>query len=285
MEQEVLLELPPSVLPSYPTIKESWAALGWFLLGTILVALVVLVPVGALWHQQAQARQLTTAVVGEGGLLLTIWWLHRRAGPGRWPHLVWHKQALPWSLYAWLPVLAPAQAILLTTLALLPLPNWMDKTFQDWARYPVLAFGIGGIVGPVLEEYLFRGILLRGLLRNYRPWVAIGQSALLFGAFHFNPAQSVSAALMGLLLGWLYYRTQSLGLCMGLHALNNLFAFSMMRLSETSHYAALENYQYAVGYWVLVVVAAGGVGAYLWQLNKLPLPPGAASAGPVAPQA
>jgi membrane protease YdiL (CAAX protease family) len=165
-------------------------------------------------------------------------------------------------------VLVPAQAVLLSTLSLLQLPNWMGKTFTDWARYPVVAFGIGSVVGPVLEEYLFRGVLLRGLLRNYAPWVAIGQSALLFGVFHFNPAQSLSAALLGLLLGWLYYRTRSLGLCIGLHALNNTFAFMMMRFSNTARYAAMSEQLGTAGYWAAVALAAMVLVGCIGWLNR-----------------
>lgn len=257
-------------MPSYPTIAESWGALGWFVLCTLLAALLVLVPASVLFHQQNPARQLTTAVAAEGGLLLTIWWLARRAG-ARWPRLGGGEQVGSWRLYALLPLIMPAQALVLSTLSLLPLPDWTGKTFIDWSRYPLLAFGIGSIVGPVLEEYLFRGILLRGLLRNYRPWVAIGQSALLFGVFHFNPAQSLSAALMGLVSGWLYYRTRSLGLCIGLHALNNAFAFAMLRFSTTPRYTALNNQLGTAGYWVAVALAAAVLGGCLWWLHRQPL--------------
>ncbi|MBJ6143334.1 CPBP family intramembrane glutamic endopeptidase [Hymenobacter sp. BT559] len=271
MEQLILPEPKPEptdpAVPSYPTIAESWGALGWFVLCTLVAALLILLPASMLFHQQNPAKQLTTAVAAEGGLLLTIWWLARRAGT-RWPRLGGGEQAASWRLYVLLLLIMPAQAVVLTTLSLLPLPDWTGKTFIDWSRYPVLAFGIGSIVGPVLEEYLFRGVLLQGLLRNYRPWVAIAQSALLFGVFHFNPAQSLSATLMGLVVGWLYYRTQSLGLCIGLHALNNAFAFTMLRFSSTPRYVVLSNQLGAAGYWALVALAAMVLSGCLWWLHR-----------------
>jgi len=219
------------------------------------------------FHQQGLVKQLTTAIVAAGGLALTIWWLQYRAGT-RWPRLGGGERAAPRILYALLLVLIPAQAVLLTTLSLLPLPNWMEKTFIDWSRYPLLAFGFGSLIGPVLEEYLFRGVLLRGLLRNYGPWVAIGQSALLFGVFHFNPAQSLSAVLIGILLGWLYYRTQSLGLCISLHVLNNAFSFAMLRFSSSPRYTLLSNSLGATGYWIAVALAAVALSGCLWWLNR-----------------
>jgi len=139
---------------------------------------------------------------------------------------------------------------------------------HDWANYPVLAFGIGSIVGPLLEEYLFRGVLLRGLLRNYSPWVAIWQSALLFGVFHMNPSQSLSAMLLGLLLGWLYYRTQSLALCVSLHALNNALAFFMMRQAGTAHDPEVAIQLGTANYWAVVGIAAVVLAGYLWWFQR-----------------
>jgi membrane protease YdiL (CAAX protease family) len=268
LEENLLPALPTSTACSYPTIKESWAALGWYLLCSIAVALVVLLPLGQVLHQKGPAKQLTTAIVGEGGLLLTIWWLYRNTGAARWPHLAWRSQRASWKQYAWLPVLVPAQLMARTPVALLSLPNWTGKILHDWSHYPVLAFGIGSIVGPVLEEYLFRGILLRGLLRNYRPWVAIGQSALLFGVFHMNPAQGLSALLFGLLLGWLYYRTQSLALCVSLHALNNALAFFMMRQAGTARDPEVAIHLGTANYWIVVGVATVALGGYLWWFQR-----------------
>ncbi|MGI4743575.1 MAG: CPBP family glutamic-type intramembrane protease [Janthinobacterium lividum] len=228
MEETPLL---PEVLPAppaYPTLKESWVALGWLVLISVLVALAVLIPFGATRSPKQLINLVLTFTLGSVSILLTIWWVRRRAGPLRWVGLALRGPADRWQLYALLPVVALAQALLVSTLAFLPLPNWYAGRFQELAAHPLLALGLGCVLGPICEELLFRGVLLKGLLRNYQPAVAIGQSALLFGIIHFNPAQSVGAFVIGLVLGWLYYRTHSLILCMGLHMLNNLLAFSTM---------------------------------------------------------
>ena len=82
---------------------------------------------------------------------------------------------------------------------------------------PLLAI----VVGPVCEELVFRGLVLRGLLGRYRPWTAVVVSAASFAAMHLNPAQMPIALGLGALLGWIYMRTRSLGLCVLGHALNN----------------------------------------------------------------
>lgn len=81
------------------------------------------------------------------------------------------------------------------------------------------------IIAPLTEETLFRGIILRGLLGRWPPWAAILISAVLFALMHFNPAQGPITFALGLVLGWIFVRTRSLGLCMLGHALNNASAF------------------------------------------------------------
>lgn len=77
------------------------------------------------------------------------------------------------------------------------------------------------VLAPVLEEMLFRGIILRSFLAQYERWYAIAGSAVVFGFAHGNIYQLVGATLFGLLAGWLYERTRSLIPCIALHAANN----------------------------------------------------------------
>ena len=92
--------------------------------------------------------------------------------------------------------------------------------------FDILQSGWGGIVtiavvGPILEELLFRGAITKALLKQYNPAKAIFISALIFGIFHINPVQVVPAFLIGLLLAWVYYKTASLIPCILMHILNN----------------------------------------------------------------
>lgn len=71
------------------------------------------------------------------------------------------------------------------------------------------------------EKFLFRGLILRGLLAKVSPVNAIVISALLFSLMHLNPWQMPTAFIIGLILGWVYLRTRSLTLCMVGHGFNN----------------------------------------------------------------
>lgn len=92
------------------------------------------------------------------------------------------------------------------------------------------------VLGPIAEECLFRGAITKTLLRSYSPTVAILLSGLLFGVIHINPAQIVSASLLGVLFAWLYYRTRSLIPTILLHVLNNsLSVYFMLNHLEKEH--------------------------------------------------
>lgn len=86
------------------------------------------------------------------------------------------------------------------------------------------------IATPIVEEIFFRGIILEGLLKNYKPIKAITLSAIIFGVVHINPSQIILATLHGLLIGWAYWKTGSLIPGLLIHFLNNLiFHFSLFK--------------------------------------------------------
>lgn len=111
---------------------------------------------------------------------------------------------------------------------LLPPPSWFIELFS---RLFESDLGLWGglfrvaIVAPLVEESIFRGVILNGFLKNYRPTFAIFYSALLFALFHLNPWQFPAAFLLGLVLGWVRIRTGSLLACMTGHAIHNTLVF------------------------------------------------------------
>ncbi|MGE3164678.1 MAG: lysostaphin resistance A-like protein [Planctomycetota bacterium] len=78
------------------------------------------------------------------------------------------------------------------------------------------------VVGaPILEECLFRGLLFRWLDHRLGAGLAMVISGLLFGAIHVHAIAVVPTAVLGMLLAFLYHRTNNLWLCVGFHALFN----------------------------------------------------------------
>lgn len=112
------------------------------------------------------------------------------------------------------------------------LPEATEKLFEQIMGEPLGYLAIG-ILAPLAEELVFRGAVLRKLLAIFGEkwhWAAIVISALVFGAVHGNLPQFVHATLIGLLLGWMYYRTGSILPGVMFHWINNTVAYLMFNL-------------------------------------------------------
>lgn len=95
------------------------------------------------------------------------------------------------------------------------------------------------VLAPVLEEIVFRGIILKGMLnRGIHPATAITVSAMIFGLVHGNLWQFVGAFMFGVLFGLVYYRSKSLLLPVIMHAVNNGSALLLYYYTRTESFAA-----------------------------------------------
>ena len=86
-------------------------------------------------------------------------------------------------------------------------------------------------VVPVYEEIFFRGLLHNGLANRLGMWGAIIISSALFGVFHGFPIQIITAFLLGLVLGWLYEKTDNLWAPIICHVVNNGIAMGLSLIS------------------------------------------------------
>lgn len=121
-----------------------------------------------------------------------------------------------------------------------------------------------GILAPLAEEVVFRGAILRtllGIMSKKNHWVAIMISAAIFGVVHANLAQFINALLMGLLLGWMYYRTGSLVPGILLHWVNNTMAYVLANIMPQSDGKLIDLFHgdektmyYAVGFSLCIMI-------------------------------
>ena len=123
-------------------------------------------------------------------------------------------------------MLVPALVLVLTTLVNLvtqafPLSDSDRAMFEQLGGDDLATALLGCVIAPVVEEMLFRGVILRGFLRRYPRSYAIWGSAALFGLAHLNIYQFVAALFLGALSGWLYARARSLVPCIALHSAYN----------------------------------------------------------------
>lgn len=88
------------------------------------------------------------------------------------------------------------------------------------------------LIGPIIEEILFRGIILNGLLKKYSPSKAILFSSLLFSLIHGNLPQMFNALFFGILLGLIYIKTKSLYAVIFTHIIANTLSIILSALEE-----------------------------------------------------
>lgn len=109
--------------------------------------------------------------------------------------------------------------------------HWMPNFLEDMEMNSANVFAMV-VYAPLLEEIVFRGAFLKALLEEYKLNKAILISAVIFSIIHINPAQLIPTFLAGLLLGWIYYRTKNLSLCIILHAINNIAYVVLFKMTD-----------------------------------------------------
>lgn len=154
----------------------------------------------------------------------------------------------------------------------IPMPDFVREMFLKMSQTEGV-FGLITLViaAPILEEIIFRGIVLEGLLKRYSPLKSILISALFFGIVHLNPWQFLSGFLGGILMGWVYYRTRNLLLPIFLHFVNNLTFTLLSKVMgpEAAIDFKLEDFYGGSTSLILVIVGAvivGGLSVY--YLNR-----------------
>lgn len=155
--------------------------------------------------------------------------------------------------------------------SLFPIPDSLKEMTSSLYQYPVMSLLLIVLLAPLLEELLFRGVVLHGFLKNYKPGHAIVSSALVFAIIHGNLAQGLGAFFIGLVIGWIYWKTNSIIPGIIIHFVNNTFAFSSIFFVDEKD--ALKTMSaYFVEPWVYwTIVAMGGVVTFVsvWALSKM----------------
>ncbi|MBO4761104.1 MAG: CPBP family intramembrane metalloprotease [Bacteroidales bacterium] len=174
------------------------------------------------------------------------------------------------------------QVIVEPLMQLLPqMPESLKKLLENMTDSDNLLvnFLTLSIFAPFFEEWLCRGMVLRGLL-NYRrrkdsepmkPVWAIIISAAFFAVIHMNPWQAVPAFLIGLLLGYVYYRTGSLKLTMLMHFTNNTLSIALSNLDSFKEAGSIFDLVPVWAYSMLAVASVAVIVLLVKALSKIEL--------------
>jgi peptide-methionine (S)-S-oxide reductase len=154
--------------------------------------------------------------------------------------------------------------------------SWLERLDQalpetasgvEWFALLITAVGFA----PVVEEFLFRGLLLQRWSVKWGPGRGILAATTAFAILHLSP---VGIFFFGLGLAGIYLRTGSLGMAVLAHATNNLLAFTLGPLVAPAwdrHGDLVRQFQ---AQWPsgLVALAAGATVLWLGRHRILPAP-------------
>lgn len=119
----------------------------------------------------------------------------------------------------------------------------------------ILQFGYSVILAPIIEEFIYRGLIL-SVLAKYSKTGAVFLSALAFGLMHGNIPQAISAFFTGLLFATIAMKYHSIIPSIVIHMLNNL-------LSSASDFNAVYDLPHYQTVYAMIVISLAFIGLYL----------------------
>lgn len=157
---------------------------------------------------------------------------------------------------------------------LLPsMPEWLEQMMSSMTNGNlILNFLCVSIFAPIFEEWLCRGMVLRGLLnRGINPAGAIIISAVFFAVIHANPWQAVPAFILGCLFGYVYYKTGSIKLTMLMHFANNTMALVLSNVDALEDMDSWHELLPGTAYWIVFTAGLIVIELSILALKKIPL--------------
>ena len=272
-----------------PGIGGMFGMLGWFLAGAFLGGLLMLILMAFLPQQ----------VVMDYGMIIMyplqflpamIYVAHKSQRNSLF-ETGYKLNSSNFGPYKWWIMALVTVALTYSTMVASDLPNYWNyklttstpgmKAFYDafletmkqmtegpfWSSFLVTA-----IFAPIFEEWMCRGVVLRGLLTKMKPGWAIVISALFFALIHMNPWQALNAFIIGLIMGYVYYKTGSLLLTMLIHFINNGTAVVLSQFSDGVDETEYWIETMPMGTYIpLVIAGVAALAACLWVFHRIPL--------------
>lgn len=91
---------------------------------------------------------------------------------------------------------------------------------------------IVGVIGPIAEEIVFRGMIFRTLRKGFSFGLAAILSGVFFGIYHMNWVQGVYASCLGILLAFVYERTQTIWGAILFHMFFNISSYVLESMAK-----------------------------------------------------
>lgn len=220
------------MIKTYPNIAQSFGLFGLYLLITLLLGLAV--------ATLSMANSSVVLLISALSMLLTLA-MALKLKQAKVPYLFVRRRMATPMTYG---VAALFTVFLIFVLdpitSLIPMPDSFREMFEQAFSHNIFSYLVVGVAAPLLEELLFRKLMLEGLEKNYGARKAILWSAVLFALFHLNPWQGIGAFFIGLLLGWLYLKTRDIWICIFVHFFINTLSFLAYLSFDDPFYSMLD---------------------------------------------
>jgi membrane protease YdiL (CAAX protease family) len=173
------------------------------------------------------------ALIGYGPSLVWGWYVRHRWGAGKLAALGWRFRwsDLGWGPLTWLAAVC-TQLVMAAIILVLDIPlssNVESVSDLEADRAYLIATAITAVVAaPIIEEVVFRGLVLRGFLSRMGPALAIALQGVLFGVAHVDPVRGIGniglaivLSGVGVAFGAAAFLTRRLGPTVIAHAIFN----------------------------------------------------------------
>ncbi len=227
----------PEVHPSLP-MSVAVGALGVLMVSLVVGKLVLNALVGYEWPLISYIA--ISAVISYGPSVAWGLYVRGRWGSRRMTSLGWKFRwsDLGWGPLTWLAAVTSQMVLAVVVLIFeIPLSSNIDSAgdFDADRAYLIATLLAAVIAAPIVEEVVFRGLVLRGFLSRMGPISAIVLQGVLFGVAHVDPVRGVGniglamvLSGVGVAFGVAAYLAHRLGPTVIAHAIFNAVVFTIV---------------------------------------------------------
>ena len=219
---------------AYPNLGESFGIMGWILLASILVGM----PIGFIQYF-TPVTKVSESIFGLIGYTLPFaivsFFIYKKMKTLDNNFSLKFNLPSIGILLLLIPLTLALSIVIEPFITVIPMPDFMKELFESMMKNDIYSVIMVAVMAPIFEEIIFRGFILNGLLKNYSPTKAILWSATLFGIVHLNPWQFIGAFIIGAVIGWLYWKTNSIIPGMLIHFVNNFSASMVMIYADDAN--------------------------------------------------
>jgi membrane protease YdiL (CAAX protease family) len=213
---------------SYPSILQSFG-----IVGMVFISMACFIPVNFFLNHQVgkEISMLVYYLLSMGMPALIIYFIKKKkVGEVHVNLNIDNNRVLALALVGTIALLVGIVSPIVTSI---PMSESFKKIFLELGKMNgFVSILLAVLAAPILEEFIFRGIILDGLLKRYSAIKSIVVSSLLFGLVHLNPWQFITGFLMGIFIGYIYIYTRSLSIAILMHGINNLSGTVQMQFTD-----------------------------------------------------